>query len=49
MLMASTDLPNNHVSLSVFVLFLFQAMQAQLDGADYVGTGAVYPTNTKVV
>jgi thiamine monophosphate synthase len=25
-----------------------QAMKAQEDGADYVGTGAVYPTNTKV-
>lgn len=23
-------------------------MKAQEDGADYVGTGAVYPTNTKV-
>lgn len=26
----------------------YQAMKAQEDGADYVGTGAVYPTNTKV-
>ena len=25
-----------------------QALKAQQDGADYVGTGAVYPTNTKV-
>ena len=25
-----------------------EALQAQADGADYVGTGAVYPTNTKV-
>jgi thiamine-phosphate diphosphorylase len=26
-----------------------EALKAQADGADYVGSGAVYPTNTKVV
>jgi thiamine-phosphate diphosphorylase len=26
-----------------------QALKAQRDGADYLGTGAVYPTNTKVI
>ena len=29
-------------------MLCIQAMKAQEDGADYVGTGAVYPTNTKV-
>lgn len=26
-----------------------QALKAQQDGADYLGTGAVYPTTTKVI
>jgi thiamine-phosphate diphosphorylase len=38
-----------HLILGVSTKSQQEAMQAQTDGADYVGTGAVYPTNTKVV
>ena len=48
MSLASSVKSTEEINCYPYNVRYMQAMKAQEDGADYVGTGAVYPTNTKV-